>query len=117
MLSRFQINRQQIAESQSRRQPDTEALEAYRLAEETIERQIRECESDLILRAAQLRSYPPEVQAQAFDRLKQHVAAFKVNWRTRVAELLRVYLPTLPADATRVDPAMREALRKLQAPP
>ena len=75
MLSRFDINRQLIQLNQARRQPDAEALEAYRLAEQTIQRQILDSESALLLHAKQLQTYSPEVQAAAFDRLDQQVSS------------------------------------------
>jgi tRNA A-37 threonylcarbamoyl transferase component Bud32 len=117
MLSRFDINRRLIKLSEERPQPDAEALEAYRLAEQTIERQIIDSEGALLLHAKRFQTYTPEVQALAFDRLDQQVASVGVNWRTRVAELLRRQIPKIPAESTRVDPAFREELKKLQSPP
>jgi hypothetical protein len=117
MLSRFEINRQLIQLNQSRRQPDAEALEAYRLAEQTIERQILDSEGALLLHAKQLRTYSPEIQGQAFDRLDAQVSSVGVSWRTRVAELLRRQIPKIRDDALRVDPGFREELKKLQSPP
>jgi hypothetical protein len=93
---------------------DFEALQSYRGTAEMLEKQMIDAETHFLLAARRLNQLPGDVRDQAFDRLEDDVSSVGVNWRMRVAALIRRHIPTIGPEQTRIDPETRDALMGLQ---
>ena len=117
MLHNAEVNRQLLELVEARPQPDVEAIQNYRLAAQAIERGILDAETAYLLAAKRLNGHSPETVQKAFDRLDEDVGRAGVGWRNRVAEMLRRSVPAVTPETLRVDPALRDELKKLQSAP
>ena len=111
----YEVNRQLLELVQKRPIPDPDAVQQYRLSEQAIERNIIDAETAYLLAAKRLNKLPGDAQRAAFTKLEDDVASAGVNWRTRVLEIIRREIPKVAPETVRIDPALREELKQLQA--
>ena len=111
----YDINRQLLELVQKRPIPDPDAVQQYRLSEQAIERNILDAETAFLLAAKRLNKLSAAVQNEAFTKLEDDVASAGVNWRTRVLEIIRREIPKIAPETVRIEPALREELKQLQA--
>jgi hypothetical protein len=94
MLSRFDINRRLIKLNEgATHSPTPKRSRRTTWPSRPSKGKFIDSEGAFLLHTKRFQTYTPEVQALAFNRLDQQVASVGVNWRTRVAELLRRQIP------------------------
>jgi hypothetical protein len=113
-LHNREVNRKLIGIVEKRVPPDPAALQSYRLAEEAIERNILDAETAYLVMAKRLKRASAETQRLAFARLADDVSSAGINWRTRVTEIIGKDVSLIAPDATRMEGATREELKRLQ---